>query len=258
MRENRRLRRGIYLLPTCFTVGNLFCGFFSLVESSRGGFELAALLIIVAGILDGLDGRIARLTGTSSEFGLEFDSLADVVSFGVAPAFLAYRWALSPLDRIGWLIAFLFVICAATRLARFNIQHAASDKRHFVGLPSPPAAAVLASVAFAFPAPPPIRAVTAALAVLVTAVALLMVSRLRYRSFKDFDLRNRRSYIAVLPIAVALVAVLTHPKGAILTLAVAYLLSGPGAYLWGLVQRLLGRGPSPSVGVTGAAGGKDA
>jgi CDP-diacylglycerol--serine O-phosphatidyltransferase len=258
MHESRRLRRGIYLLPTCFTVGNLFCGFFAVVESSRGGFELAAILIILASILDGLDGRIARLTGTTSEFGVQFDSLADVVSFGVAPAFLVYRWALAPLGRVGWLIAFLYVICAATRLARFNIQHAISDKRHFVGFPSPPAAAVLASVAFAFPELPEVRVIPAALAVLTTAVALLMVSRLRYRSFKDFDLRNRRSHVAVLPIAVVLVAVLTHPKGAILTLAFVYLLSGPVAYIWGLVQRLLGRGPDRRAEAAAAARAKDA
>ena len=137
MAGRRKLRRGIYLLPTSLTTGNLCCGFFSLIESSRGQYELAALLIIAAGVLDGLDGRIARLTGTTSEFGVEFDSMADISSFGIAPAFLAYEWALQPFHRIGWLIAFLFVACAATRLARFNIQHSTSDKRFFAGLPSP-------------------------------------------------------------------------------------------------------------------------
>ncbi len=258
MREDRRLRRGIYLLPTCFTIGNLFCGFFSLVETSRGVYETAAIAIIVAGILDGLDGRIARLTGTTSEFGLQFDSLADVVSFGVAPAFLAYRWALVPFERIGWLVAFLYVISAATRLARFNLQHAASDKRHFVGLPSPPAAGVLASMAFAFPNPPSNRTLSAALAVLTAGLALLMVSRLRYRSFKDFDLRNRRSYLAVLPIAAALVAVLTHPKWAMLAIALFYLASGPAAYLWGTVQRLQGHASGRAPDATPAARPKDA
>jgi CDP-diacylglycerol---serine O-phosphatidyltransferase len=235
MRESRRPRRGTYLLPTCFTVGNLFCGFFGLVEAARGRFEAAGILIIVAAVLDGLDGRIARLTGTTSEFGLQFDSLADVVSFGVTPAFLAYRWALVPLHRIGWMIAFLYVVCAATRLARFNLRRGAVDKRYFIGLPSPPAATVLASVAFAFPAPPESRGISAALAALTTAVAVLMVSRLRYRSFKDLDLRNRRSYLVVLPIAAALVAVLTHAKGALLTLSAVYLVSGPAAYLVGIV-----------------------
>jgi len=258
MRENRRQRRGIYLLPTCFTVGNLFCGFFGLVESARGQFEVAGILIVVAAVLDGLDGRIARLTGTTSEFGIQFDSLADVVSFGVTPAFLAYRWALVPFQRVGWLIAFLYVVCAATRLARFNLRRGVADKRYFIGLPSPPAAAVIASVAFAFPAPPESRTVSAALAALTTAVAVLMVSRLRYRSFKDLDLRNRRSYLVVLPIAAALVAVLTHPKGATLTIAAAYLVSGPAAYLVGLVWRARGRGSEAGEEAADAVEVKDA
>jgi CDP-diacylglycerol--serine O-phosphatidyltransferase len=245
-RERRRLRRGIYLLPTCFTIGNLFCGFFSLVESSRGRFETSAVLIIIAALLGGLDGRIARMTGTTSEFGLQFDSLADIVSFGVAPAFLAFCWTLSPLRRVGWLIAFLFVICAATRLARFNMQHAVADRRYFVGLPSPPAAALVASVVFAFPAPPSSRWAAVLVAVLVVVVAFLMVGRIRYRSFKDFDLRNRRSYILVLPMSVLLVAVFTHPRIALLTLSAAYASSGWIAYLSGLARRLAGRASASS------------
>src|SRR5262245_5685169 len=185
MPGNRRLRRGIYLLPTTFTVGNLFCGFVSLVLSSRGEYSLAALAIILAGILDGLDGRIARLTGTTSEFGVQFDSLADVVSFGIAPAFLAYQWALLPLRRGGWLIAFLYVVCAAMRLARFSLQASPADKRYFAGLPSPSAAGTIACTAFAFPAPSPGRLPAVLVAVLVAIVALLMISRVRYRSFHN-------------------------------------------------------------------------
>ncbi len=246
MGEGRRLRRGIYLLPTCFTIGNLLCGFASLVQSSRGRFEQAAILIILAGLLDALDGRIARMTGTTSQFGIEFDSLADVVSFGVAPAFLAFRWALSPLGRFGWLAAFIYVVCAATRLARFNLRVVRPDKRYFAGLPSPPAAAALASVAFAFPRPASERWHAAVLGLLVVAVAVLMVSRLRYRSFKDLDLRNRRPYTFVLPLAAVLVAVLTHPKSALLVLSAAYLVSGVLGYLWGLLQRWRGKGPEPA------------
>jgi CDP-diacylglycerol---serine O-phosphatidyltransferase len=246
MTEKRRPRRGVFLLPTCFTVGNMFCGFFGLVESARGQFASAGLLIIVAAVLDGLDGRIARLTGTTSEFGLEFDSLADVVSFGVTPAFLTYRWALVPFHRTGWLIAFLYLVCAATRLARFNLRHGLADKRYFIGLPSPPAAAAVATVAFAFPSPPENRMVASGLAALTTVAALLMVSRFRYRSFKDLDLRNRRSYLVVVLIAVALVAVFTHPKGALLTLAAVYLVSAPAAYLLGLVWHARGRGSDAS------------
>jgi CDP-diacylglycerol--serine O-phosphatidyltransferase len=237
MARKRRLRRGIYLLPTVFTVGNLFCGFSSVVQASVGALEWAALLIIVAGLLDGLDGRIARLTGSTSEFGVEFDSLADIVSFGIAPAFLLHTWALMPLRRLGWMIAFLFVVCAAMRLARFTIQRAAADKRYFLGLPTPAAAAFLAGPVYMFPSGPAKPWVSGIVAVLVVAVAMLMISRLRYRSFKDLDLRNRRSYIYVFPLAVMVVALLTHPAITVVTLMTAYLLSGPVGLAWGLATR---------------------
>ena len=126
---NRRFRRGVYLLPTLFTVGNLFCGFSSVLYASLGKLETAAILIVIAGVLDALDGRIARLTGTTSDFGLEFDSLADLVSFGVAPSYLAFHWALLPLGRLGWLAALIFVVCAAMRLARFNLRTTAGSKK---------------------------------------------------------------------------------------------------------------------------------
>lgn len=247
MPGNRRLRRGIYLLPTTFTVGNLFCGFVSLVLASRGEYAFAALTIILAGILDGLDGRIARLTGTTSEFGVEFDSLADVVSFGVAPAFLAYQWALLPLRRGGWLIAFLYVVCAAMRLARFNLQGATLDKRYFAGLPSPSAAGTVACTAFALPTFPAGKLPSVLMAVWVTVVAALMISRVRYRSFHNIDLRNRRSYFYALLIAAILVCIFAHPRGTLLTLAVAYVLSAPVLYLFGWIRRGRMRpGPQPT------------
>jgi CDP-diacylglycerol--serine O-phosphatidyltransferase len=236
MAGRRKLRRGIYLLPTSFTTGNLCCGFFSLIESSRGHYEIAALLIIAAGVLDGLDGRIARLTGTTSEFGVEFDSMADISSFGIAPAFMAYEWALEPFHRVGWLIAFLFVACAATRLARFNIQHGSSDKRFFAGLPSPAAAGVVASVAVAFPDPPTQLGFSVLIGVLVAAAALLMVSHIRYRSFKGLDLRSPRSYLSVVAIALVLVAVLVHPR-ALMVIAGLYLLWGPAVWFAGWISR---------------------
>ncbi len=240
MAGRRKLRRGIYLLPTSLTTGNLCCGFFSLIEASRGRYELAALLIIAASVLDGLDGRIARLTGTTSEFGVEFDSLADISSFGIAPAFLAYQWALQPFHRIGWLIAFLFVACAATRLARFNIQHGSSDRRYFAGLPSPAAAGAVASVAFAFPEPPSQLGASVLVGTLVAVAALLMVSRIRYRSFKGFDLRSPRSYLSVIAIVFVLVAVLVHPRSIMLIVG-AYVLWGPLAWMVGWVMRRSGR-----------------
>src|SRR5262245_18571593 len=237
MPGNRRLRRGIYLLPTTFTVGNLFCGFVSLVLSSRGEYSLAALSIILAGILDGLDGRIARLTGTSSEFGVEFDSLADVVSFGVAPAFLAYQWALLPLRRGGWLIAFLYVVCAAMRLARFNLQASTLDKRYFAGLPSPSAAGTIACAAFALPAFPPGKLPSVLMAVAVAIIAALMISRVRYRSLNHLDLRNRRPYVYALLIAAILVCIFAHPRGTLLTIAVSYVLSAPFLWAFGWLRR---------------------
>jgi len=238
VRQRRHLRRGIYILPTLFTTGNLFCGFTSLVQSSQHAFWTAAVLIIVAGLLDGLDGRIARMTGGSSEFGVQFDSLADIVSFGIAPAFLVHQWGLTPLGRRGWLIAFLFVACAAMRLARFNIQRQVVDKRYFVGLSSPAAAAVLTCTAFAFPEGPGELWISVVVAGMVITAALLMVSRIRYRSFKDIDLKRPRSYLSVLLMAAAGVVIgLADPPYALLVLALAYALSGPLSYLWGLLQR---------------------
>ena len=230
MPKTRHLRRGIYLLPTLFTVGNLFCGFSSVVFSSIDRLETAALMILVAAVLDGLDGRIARLTGSTSAFGIEFDSLADIVSFGVAPAMLAFHWSLGP-GRIGWSLAFLFVVSAAMRLARFNIKTSASDKRFFIGLPAPMGGSVLASLVFTFPELADSRWVAIGLAVFVLCIAILMVSRVRYRSFRDLDLRNRRSYIFVLPIAAVLVAIVMRPKIVLPVLCGAYLLSGLVLYL---------------------------
>jgi CDP-diacylglycerol--serine O-phosphatidyltransferase len=226
MRRPRHLRRGIYLLPTLFTVGNMFCGYSAVVQASIGRLENAALLILLAAVLDGLDGRIARMTGTTSAFGLEFDSLSDIVSFGIAPALLAYHWGLGP-GRFGWALAFLYVVCAATRLARFNIQVPGADKRYFVGLPSPMAGGVLACLVFAFPEPPSSRWLAAGAALVVFCAAILMISRLRYRSFRDIDLRNRRPHILVLPIAAALVAIALHPKYILLGLSMSYLVSSP-------------------------------
>src|SRR5438132_9663640 len=151
-RPRRRFRRGVYLLPSLLTMGNMFCGYACVVYAMRGEYETAAPFIGFAVVLDMLDGRIARLTGTTSEFGVQFDSLADVISFGVAPAMLSFAWGLQPLGRLGWAAGFLVVAAAAMRLARFNIQSAAGgDKRYFVGMPSPAAAAIPASTVWAYP-----------------------------------------------------------------------------------------------------------
>ncbi len=225
-RQRPRLRRGVYLLPSLFTIANMFCGYACVVYAMRGEFATAAPFVGFAFLLDMLDGRIARMTGSESEFGLQFDSLADVISFGVAPAILTFAWGLSPLGRLGWAAGFVFVTAAAMRLARFNIQSAAGgDKRYFVGMPSPAAASVPAATVFAFPAGlTDYRQAILALAV-VLVPAVLMVSTIRFRSFKHIDLQTRRPYTILLLIAAAIVLVVTFPRYVLITAAYIYLAS---------------------------------
>src|SRR3954467_5092302 len=208
------------------TMGNMFCGYACVVYAARGEFETAAPFIGFAIVLDMLDGRIARLTGTPSEFGVEFDSLADIISFGIAPAILSVSWGLNSLGRLGWAAGFLFVAAAAMRLARFNIQSAAGgDKRYFVGMPSPAAAAIPAATVYAYPwGLLDYRAALPALA-MVLVPALLMVSTIRFRSFKTIDLKMRRPYTVLFLIALGIVAIATHPKIALIVIAYSYLAS---------------------------------
>ena len=221
----RRFRRGIFLLPSLLTLGNLFCGYACVVYAMRADFETAALLIGIAMVLDLLDGFIARLTKSSSDFGVQLDSLADVISFGMAPAVLAYAWGLAPLGRLGWAAGFLFVTGAALLLARFNIQKN-TDKRYFVGLASPAAAAIVASTVFYYPDGLHSRPQAFLGVVLVIVPALLMVSTLRFRSFKTIDLGERRRYQILIPLAAILAAIVTFPHEVLLGMAYAYLLSG--------------------------------
>jgi CDP-diacylglycerol--serine O-phosphatidyltransferase len=241
----RGVRRGAYLLPSAFTLGNMFCGYACVVHAMRSEFHLAAAFIGIAIVLDMLDGRIARLTGTTSAFGLEFDSLADVVSFGVAPAVLSFAWGLQPLGRIGWAAGFLFVAAAAVRLARFNIQSAShQDKRYFVGMPSPPAAGVPAATVFAFPQGLTGPWEAAAVLAMVIIPALLMVSTVRFRSFKTFDLQSRRSYPALLLIALGLAALAARPEEVLLVSAYLYLASAFVGMAWTRLRRRPSSSPS--------------
>jgi CDP-diacylglycerol--serine O-phosphatidyltransferase len=233
----RRFRRGVYLLPSMFTMANLFCGYACIVHSMRLELETAALFIGFAFVLDMLDGRIARLTGTTSAFGLEFDSLADVVSFGVAPAILAFQWGLHPLGRIGWAAGFLFVAAAAVRLARFNIQSGSQDKRYFVGMPSPAAACVPAATVFAYPEGFQSPSHAVAVLAIVIVPALTMVSTIRFRSFKTLDLQRRRSSAVLVLVALGLVLVAAEPQYSLLTLAYAYMASGFIGYAWTRLHR---------------------
>jgi CDP-diacylglycerol--serine O-phosphatidyltransferase len=224
-RPRRRFRRGVYLLPSVFTMANLFCGYACVVYAMRGEFATAAPFVGFAILLDMLDGRIARLTGTTSAFGVEFDSLADVISFGVAPAILAFAWGLSPLGRLGWAAGFVFVAAAAVRLARYNIQAATQDKRYFAGMPSPAAAAVPAATVFAYPSGFSTSLEAALVLAIVLVPALLMVSTIRFRSFKTFDLQSRRSYPVLLVVAGALALLVARPEAVLITAAYAYLAS---------------------------------
>ncbi len=228
-REERRsahFRRGAYLLPSMFTIGNMFCGYACIVFAMRGEYHTAAPFIGIAFIMDALDGRIARMTGSTSAFGLQLDSLADVISFGIAPAILAFAWGLHELGRWGWAIGFLFVAAAALRLARFNIQTGTSgDKRYFIGMPSPSAASVPAATVFAWPYQ--IDDWRAALLVVPVVVvpALLMVSTVRFRSFKTLNLGWRRSYVPLFLVVLAVAAVAAEPRIMLAVSAYAYLLS---------------------------------
>jgi CDP-diacylglycerol--serine O-phosphatidyltransferase len=245
-RPRRRFRRGVYILPTLFTLGNMFCGYACIVYAMRGEFETAAPFIGFAIVLDMLDGRIARMTGSASDFGVEFDSLADVISFGIAPAILSFAWGLQPLGRLGWLAGFLFLTAAAMRLARFNIQTGmGGDKRYFVGMPSPAAAAVPAATVFAYPwGLADYRAALPALAVVLVPAAL-MVSTIRFRSFKTFDLQSRRSYTVVLLIAAGIALIATHPRAVLVVLAYSYLAS---AFVGMAITRIRHRGERPGQG----------
>jgi CDP-diacylglycerol--serine O-phosphatidyltransferase len=245
LERSQRFRRGASILPSLFTTGNLFLGFWSIVKTLDGRFGEAAPLIGAAVILDMLDGRIARLTNTQTEFGAQYDSLADAVSFGVAPALLVYCWALQSIPRAGWPAAFLFLACGVLRLARFNVQRHVVDARFFVGLPIPAGAAQLAAVVFVLPDRLTERWMTVAMAALVVVVAFLMVSTFRYRSFKGFDLRRRRSYLSVLGIALLFLLVAAHPEASLLAVTTLYSVSGPLAWAVSALRRREDR-PAPS------------
>jgi len=235
-KSTRRFRRGVYLLPSMFTLANMFSGYACIVYAMRGELEKAAPLIGLAVIVDMLDGRVARMTGTTSQFGVEFDSLADVISFGVAPAIMAFQWGLHPLGRLGWAAGFVFVAGAAIRLARFNIQTGTVDKKYFVGLPSPAAAAVPATTIYFYPEG--LQSPLAALAVLALVIVpgLLMVSTIRFYSFKTLDLHSRRAYPVLALLALGL-ALLTAHEIMLVALAYAYMMSGPVMWAWSRLRR---------------------
>ncbi|WP_372810517.1 CDP-diacylglycerol--serine O-phosphatidyltransferase [Litorivivens sp.] len=225
-------RRGIYLLPNLFTTAALFAGFYAIVSGMRGQFETAAIAIFVAGVLDGMDGRVARLTNTQSKFGEQYDSLADMVSFGVAPALIMFSWSLGSFGKLGWAATFIYIACAALRLARFNTQIATTDKNYFTGLASPAAAAVIAGTIWVCADEGLFGGEVSSVlsffsAVLTAVIGLLMIVNIRYNSFKGIDLRGRVPFVVMILIVIGFGLVSVDPPRILLGIALAYALSGP-------------------------------
>ena len=231
---DRLRRRGIYLLPNLITTGALFSGFFAIVAGMNGRFETAAMAIFAAMVLDAADGRVARLTHTESAFGAEYDSLSDMVAFGVAPALVIFTWSLQSLGQVGWVATFIYVACAALRLARFNMSH---DNSSFTGLASPAAAAIIAGVVWVLSESAPAMSGPAGagavmLAVLTAGMGLLMVSPMTYWSPKLIDLKGRVPFITLVAIVMGYAIIMIDPPRVLLGLFVCYALSGPLEWLW--------------------------
>ncbi|WP_020559311.1 CDP-diacylglycerol--serine O-phosphatidyltransferase [Thiofilum flexile] len=244
--EEEKRRRGLYILPNLFTTAALFAGFYSIVAAIQGKYELAAVAVFIAMILDGLDGRVARMTNTQSAFGAEYDSLADLVSFGLAPGLLMYQWALMHLKELGiawgkagWLVAFIYVACAALRLARFNTMVGKTDKRFFSGLPSPAAAALMIGTVWVFYDSEVLGSHFMFPALLITLTSgLLMVSNFSYYSFKDIDFRNKVPFVVGVLIILGLSLATIHPPTVIFTVFLVYAASGPVMWLYRRYKRI--------------------
>lgn len=220
----RKLRRSIYILPSILTVGNIFAGFYALIATLNGNFENAAIAIGIAVVLDGLDGRVARMANVTSDFGVQLDSLADIISFGIAPAILIYSWGLAELGRFASFSAFVFLICGAMRLARFNIQ--LSDLKHFAGLPIPAGAGFVAATVHLFETPPQSPLFKFSLVGITYLIAFLMISTVRYPSLKQLNLKRGKSHLNVLILALLVAAIIWYSQQVLMTIASAYLCSG--------------------------------
>ena len=239
--RNESMRRGIYILPNLVTAASLFAGFYSMVATLNGNYSTAAVWIFISAVCDGLDGKVARMTGTTSKFGVEFDSLADLVAFGVTPAFLMYAWALRPFGRLGWVAAFLFLVCAALRLARFNVQVDTVESKRFVGLPTPASACMVASTVLLFyHLNWPSSFKKLAILGLIYLLAFLMVSNFRYNSFKDPAFIKRQPFGFLLLAVVLLIVIAAEPVIMTFSVLLLYILSGPIDYVvtWPRRRRL--------------------
>ena len=225
-------RQGIYLLPNLFTTGALFAGFYAIIAGMRGDFEAAAIAIFFAMLFDGLDGRVARLTNTTSKFGEEYDSLSDMVSFGVAPALLVYSWGLGELGKFGWSVAFIYAACAGLRLARFNTQIEEADRAWFTGLASPPAAAAITATVWVCSdsgwvgADLPME-ISVAVAILTATIGILMIANVPYYSFKTIEVHKRVPFAMVILMVLIFSLVTVDPPRVWLAAALLYAASGP-------------------------------
>ncbi|MBW2185266.1 MAG: CDP-diacylglycerol--serine O-phosphatidyltransferase [Desulfuromonadales bacterium C00003068] len=222
------LKKGVYILPNLVTSGSLFAGFYGIVSSMNGRYDIAAWFIFISAVLDALDGKVARMTNTTSQFGVEYDSLADLVSFGVAPAILMYSWALQPFGKLGWLAAFLYVVCGALRLARFNVQVETVGSKHFIGLPIPAAASMVGACVLLFyhlGGSGTIRMVS--VLILIYCLAVLMVSNVPYYSFKDPELFKRRPFGMLVLAVVLIIVIVAQPELMFFLIFLSYIMFSP-------------------------------
>ncbi|OGQ00271.1 MAG: CDP-diacylglycerol--serine O-phosphatidyltransferase [Deltaproteobacteria bacterium RBG_19FT_COMBO_46_12] len=228
-----KMRKGIYILPNLFTTGNLFCGFWAIISVFQEKFFYAAAAILLACVFDILDGKVARLSGATSKFGVQYDSLADLVSFGIAPALLAFSWALRPYGKFGWLAAFLFVVCGALRLARFNVQSSSGEAKYFKGLPIPAAASTIALTILLY-----LRLIEMdwvkdiVILVMIYVLAFLMVSNIRYFSFKELNLAKRKPFSIFIFVILSMIVIVMEPVIVLFSFILAYVFSGPVKMVW--------------------------
>jgi CDP-diacylglycerol--serine O-phosphatidyltransferase len=231
---DKQPKKGVYLLPNTLTLCGMFCGFYAIMSAINGNFIYAAWAIILANIFDGLDGWIARLTNTTTRFGVELDSLSDLVAFGVAPSVMMYKWSLMPFGRLGWAAAFLFVACGALRLARFNVQTSAPGSKAFKGMPIPGAATILASVVifyYWYEVREDIPDKNVFYPLFTIALSLLMVSTLRFHGLKEIDFKEKKPFWVLIVFVIVLFFLLVHPQAAIFIFAMAYL-------VWGIIENI--------------------
>lgn len=232
-KRRQERRRGVYLLPNLVTTASLFCGFYAIIAAIQGDFYRAAISILLAAVLDGLDGRIARMTQTTSAFGVQFDSLSDLIAFGLAPGIVVFLWALRPFNRFGWMAAFLYVVCGALRLARFNVQVGVIDPNYFMGLPIPAAATIVATtILLVFQMGGANSTGYLMVLILIYVLSFLMVSNLRYPSFKGLKLAEKRSFNFLVAAVLLFVLIALEPFVMLTVFIVGYVLSGPIVSLW--------------------------